>query len=219
MGQYLVTGANRGIGLEYCRQLASRGEDVIAVCRKGSGALEDLGLRVEVGVDMTDDASVEGLALRLRDTSLDVLINNAGTLEVDSLVDMDLQSIRRQFEVNALGPLRVTRALLGNLKSGSKVIIMTSLMGSLGDNTSGGFYGYRMSKAAVSMAGVSLACDLRSKGIAVGILHPGMVATDMTGHSGIPVKKSVQGLLERIDGLSLESSGTFLHADGKELPW
>ena len=219
MGQYLVTGANRGIGLEYCRQLASRGEDVIAVCRKGSGALEDLGLRVELGVVMTDDASVEGLALRLRDTSLDVLINNAGTLEVDSLVDMDLQSIRRQFEVNALGPLRVTRALLGNLKSGSKVIIMTSLMGSLGDNTSGGFYGYRMSKAAVSMAGVSLACDLRSKGIAVGILHPGMVATDMTGHSGIPVKKSVQGLLERIDGLSLESSGTFLHADGKELPW
>jgi len=219
MGRYLVTGANRGIGLEYCRQLASRGEEVIAACRKRSPALDELGLRVELGVDVTDDAAVQGLALRLKDVRLDVLINNAGILEVNGLEDLDLESIRRQFEVNALGPLRVTRALLGNLTAGSKVVVMTSLMGSLGDNASGGFYGYRMSKAAVSMAGVSLARDLRSRGIAVGILHPGMVATDMTGRSGTPVEESVRGLLERIDGLSLENSGTFQHANGTALPW
>ena len=121
--------------------------------------------------------------------------------------------------MNALGPLRVTRALLPNLADGAKVAILTSLMGSIADNGSGGYYGYRMSKAALNAAGKSLARDLAGRGVTVLILHPGMVATAMTGGHGIPVEQSVTGLLERIGALGLEASGTFWHADGRELPW
>jgi len=219
MAMALVTGANRGIGLELCRQLAARGDDVIATCRRSRAELDRLGVRVEPDVDVADDASVAGLARRLGDVRLDLLVNNAGILERVSLEQLDLDAVRRQFEVNAVGPLRVTRALLDRLGRGSKVVVMTSLMGSLGDNTSGGHYGYRMSKAAASMGGVSLAHDLRDRGIAVAILHPGMVRTDMTGRSGVPPEESVRGLLARIDELDLDSSGRFRHADGRELPW
>jgi NAD(P)-dependent dehydrogenase (short-subunit alcohol dehydrogenase family) len=219
MGRCLVTGANRGIGLELCRQLVARGDEIIAVCRTESSDLGGLGVRVETGVDVADGASVDALAGRLEGLQLDLLVNNAGILQHVGLDDLDLDSVRRQFEINSLGPLRVTRALLGYLGQGSKLAIVTSLMGSMTDNTSGGSYGYRMSKAAVNAAGVSLAHDLRSREIAVAILHPGMVQTDMTGHCGIPVEESARGLLERIDGLDLENSGTFWHADGRVLPW
>lgn len=219
MGRYLVTGTNRGIGLELCRQLVARGDEVIAVCRRASSGLEGLEVRVESGVDVADEASVADLAGRVAGTEIDVLVNNAGILERIGLDNLDFGSIRRQFEINSVGPLRVTQALLGNLRAGSKIAILTSLMGSMGDNTSGGSYGYRMSKAAVNAAGVSLAHDLRPRKIAVAILHPGMVSTDMTGGRGIPVEESVRGLLDRIDELKLENSGTFWHADGRILPW
>jgi NAD(P)-dependent dehydrogenase (short-subunit alcohol dehydrogenase family) len=219
VGLYVVTGASRGIGLELCRQLAARDDEVVGVCRTSTDDLDALGVRVEAGIDVTDGASIAQLADRLGGDRIDVLINNAGILERVGLDELDIESIRRQFEVNSLGPLRVTRALLDRLRPGSKVAIVTSLMGSMGDNTSGGSYGYRMSKAAVNAAGVSLARDLRGRGIAIAILHPGMVRTDMTGHRGIPVEQSAQGLLARIDGLSPENSGTFWHADGRELPW
>jgi NAD(P)-dependent dehydrogenase (short-subunit alcohol dehydrogenase family) len=219
VAQCLVTGANRGIGLELCRQLRARGDRVLAACRRSSSELDALGVDVETGIDVARDDGVRRLAERLSNVDLDLLVHNAGILERVSFEDLDLDSVRRQFEVNALGPLRVTHALRGRLRRGSKIAIVTSLMGSLGDNTSGGHYGYRMSKAAVSMAGVSLAHDLRSRGIAVAILHPGMVRADMTGNIGVPVEESVRGLLERIDGLDLESSGTFWHADGRILPW
>jgi NAD(P)-dependent dehydrogenase (short-subunit alcohol dehydrogenase family) len=219
VSRYVVTGANRGIGLELCRQLAARGEEVIAVCRRSSHGLDALGLRVESGVDLIDAASAANLAERLAGVSIDVLVNNAGTLQRVGLDDLDVDSIRRQFEVNAVGPLRLTRVLLDNLGAGSKVVILTSLMGSMTDNTSGGSYGYRMSKAALNAAAVSLARDLQSRQIAVAILHPGMVSTDMTGHRGVAVADSVAGLLERIEGLDLDNSGTFWHADGRVLPW
>jgi NAD(P)-dependent dehydrogenase (short-subunit alcohol dehydrogenase family) len=219
VSRYLVSGANRGIGLELCRQLVARGDEVVAVCRRASAQLKALDVRIESGFDAVDEASVAELADRLAGLHLDVLVNNAGILERVGLDDLDVASIRRQFEVNSIGPLRVTRTLLGNLRKGSKVAIVTSLMGSMGDNTSGGSYGYRMSKAAVNAAGVSLAHDLRPRGIAVALLHPGMVNTDMTGGRGIPVEESVRGLLERIHGLSLANSGTFWHADGRVLPW
>ena len=137
-----------------------------------------------------------------------------------SLDELDLESARRQFEVNALGPLRVTQSLLHALKDGAKIALVTSRMGSIADNDSGGSYGYRMSKAALNAAGVSLAKDLRERGIAVAILHPGYVRTDMTGQSGlIDVDESVAGLLGRIDGLDLENSGSFWHTNGELLPW
>lgn len=221
MATYLVTGANRGIGLEYCRQLKQRGDTVIAVCRQPSDELKALDLQVESGVDITDDDSVAELRQKLEGTTIDVLINNAGILDRVTLDNLDFESIRKQFEVNALGPLRLTHALLPNLKAGSKVVMMTSRMGSIEDNTSGGSYGYRMSKVALSMAGKSLAHDLKPRGIAVAILHPGLVQTRMTGftESGITPTESVKGLLARIDELNLQNTGTFWHAKGEVLPW
>ncbi len=221
MTTYLITGANRGIGYDYCRQLHQRGDRVIAVCRQPSDDLLALGIQVETAIDLTDETSVADLVHRLQGTTIDVLINNAGILERVTLDDLDLDSIRRQFEVNAIAPLRLTAALLPNLAAGSKVVLMTSRMGSIGDNTSGSSYGYRMSKVALSMAGKSLAHDLKPRGIAVAILHPGLVQTRMTGFtsSGITPAESVAGLIDRIDALTLENSGTFWHANGETLPW
>ncbi|MEL6461360.1 MAG: SDR family oxidoreductase [Cyanobacteria bacterium J06621_15] len=219
MATYLVTGANRGIGLEYCRQLKEQGDNVIAVCRSISNELKDLEVQTETDVDITSDSSVNQLVQKLNGKTVDVLINNAGIVERVSLDNLDFESIRRQFEVNAVGPLRLTKALLNNLKSGSKIIMMTSRMGSIDDNTSGGSYGYRMSKVALSMAGKSLSEDLKSKNIPVAILHPGLVQTRMTGFSGITTEESVKGLLARIDKLNMENTGTFWHSNGEILPW
>jgi NAD(P)-dependent dehydrogenase (short-subunit alcohol dehydrogenase family) len=221
MATYLVTGSNRGIGYEYCRQLQARGDRVIAVCRNASAELKQLGVRFFEGIDITSDTSVAALGDRLGNTQIDVLINNAGILKRVTLEDLDFESIREQFEVNALGPLRVTHALLPLLKTGSKIVLMTSRMGSIGDNTSGSSYGYRMSKVALSMAGKSLAHDIKPRGIAVAILHPGLVQTRMTNFTsgGITPEDSVKGLLARIDELTLENTGTFWHANGEVLPW
>ncbi|MEO1800824.1 MAG: SDR family oxidoreductase [Cyanobacteria bacterium J06629_2] len=218
---YLITGTNRGIGLEYCRQLQALGHHVIAVCRSPSEELQALGVQIESGVDLTNTQAVEGLASRLEGKKIDVLINNAGIVERISLENLDLDSIRRQLEVNAIAPLNFTKALLPNLASGSKVILMTSRMGSIEDNTSGGSYGYRMSKVALSMAGKSLSLDLQPQGIAVAILHPGLVKTRMTNFTdaGITTETSVQGLLARITALNLDNTGTFWHANGEILPW
>lgn len=221
MGTYLITGANRGIGLEYCRQLKQRGDDVIAVCRSVSEELKDLDVSIEADIDITSEADISRLVNRLDNKSLDVLINNAGILERVSLDNLEPDSIRKQFEVNALAPLTLTHALLPNLRTGSKIIIMTSRMGSIEDNTSGGSYGYRMSKVALSMVGKSLAIDLKSRGISVAILHPGLVKTRMTNFnpSGITTEQAVKGLLDRIDQLNLENSGTFWHSNGEILLW
>ncbi|MDM7951805.1 MAG: SDR family oxidoreductase [Cyanobium sp. CZS 25K] len=221
MATYLITGANRGIGLEYVRQLQARGDKVVAVCRQPSPELQSLGVRIEAGVELTDGAAIADLVGRLGPISIDGLILNAGLLERTSLDNLDVDSLRRQFEVNAIAPLRLTRALLGHLHPGAKVILMTSRMGSIDDNSSGGAYGYRMSKVALCMAGKSLALDLRPRGIAVALLHPGLVRTRMTGFSdqGISPEESVHGLLARIDTLSLETSGSFWHANGQVLPW
>ena len=218
MTTFLVTGANRGIGYELCRQLQAAG-DVIAVCRSSSPELDRLKVQVEADIDISSDKSVAQLVERLQGVTIDVLINNAGVAQKNTLDDLDFDSIRQQFEVNALGALRITQALLPNLRAGAKIVLITSRMGSIADNTSGSSYGYRMSKAALSMAGKSLSIDLQPRQIAVAILHPGMVSTDMTRHSGIPAAESVRGILERIQQLNLQNSGTFWHANGEELPW
>lgn len=216
----LITGANRGIGLEFCKQLKAKGFDVIAACRKSSPELDALGVRVETGVDVADDAAVKKLADKLDGVTIDWLILNAGILSSESLDDLDLDRIRKQFEVNAVGPLRVTKALLPKLKKGTKIALITSRMGSIADNGSGGMYGYRMSKAALNAAGKSLAIDLKDRGIAVAILHPGFVRTDMTGGNGnIDPDESARNLIERIEELTMQTSGTFRHSNGDELPW
>lgn len=219
MATILITGANRGIGLETANQLKARGDTVIAACRQGTPELEALGIEVIEGVDVTSDESVGRLAGALRGRTLDWLVNNAGVLERTSLDKLDFGAMERQFRVNALGPLRVTAALRGNLVRGSKVFIVTSRMGSIDDNTSGGSYGYRMSKAAVNIAGKSLSVDLLDEGIAVFLLHPGWVATDMTQGTGIAAEESAAGLVRTMDRLGIEQSGTFWHQEGYELPW
>jgi NAD(P)-dependent dehydrogenase (short-subunit alcohol dehydrogenase family) len=215
----LITGANRGIGLELCRQLKASGMHVVAACRTRSMALDALGVEVVDGVDVASDGVGALLAGHLAGRTLDLLINNAGLLTVESLADLDLARIRAQFEINTLGPLKVTQALVPNLGKGAKVVIITSRMGSIGDNGSGGYYGYRISKAGVNAAGVSLAQDLRSRGITVLILHPGMVATDMTDGHGIPPAESAANLIARIEQYGIEQTGSFHHANGETLPW
>jgi NAD(P)-dependent dehydrogenase (short-subunit alcohol dehydrogenase family) len=218
----LITGANRGIGLELARLLKSRGYRVIAACRTDSPELKALDVEVETGVDVTSGESLAGLAERLRGTRLDLLINNAGLLSSSSLagIEDEIDDWRAQFEVNSLAPIRVTSALRNHLNEGAKVIIITSRMGSISDNTSGGQYAYRMSKAAVNIAGVSLAHDLKERGIAVGLLHPGYVRTGMTGNTGhIDPDEAAAGLIERIDELNLDRTGSFRHANGEDLPW
>ena len=220
MGIAVVTGANRGIGLELARQLEGRGARVVAVCRKSSAELDALGVRVESGIDVTEPAARAKLAERLMHDDIDLLIHNAGVLVADSLEDVDVDNVRAQIELNAIAPVFLTRALVPRLRSGAKVALITSRMGSIADNTSGRYYGYRMSKAALNAAGVCLAHDLKPRGVAVVILHPGAVRTEMTGGQGmIEARESVSGLLQRIDELRLETTGRFLHQNGEALPW
>lgn len=220
MATVVITGANRGIGLELARQYSQRGDDVVAACRTSSDDLTKLGVQVAEDIDVADDGAVARLAESLEGRTIDVLVNSAGILSDESLDDLSFDRIRDQYEVNSIGPLRVTAALRGNLAEGSKVAIITSRMGSIEDNTSGGRYGYRMSKAAVNMAGRSLANDLKGAGVAVAILHPGFVRTDMTGHQGlVDPPESAAGLIARIDEVTVETTGTFWHMNGEVIPW
>ena len=219
MGTILITGANRGIGLELSRQLTERGDVVIALCRSTSPGLEALGVRTFSGVDVTDEAALQRVSKELGDTVVDVLINNAGIFTNETFESLDIDKIRENFEVNALGALKVTRAFQGHLRRGAKIALITSRMGSIADNESGNYYGYRMAKAALNMAGVNLAHDFQDRGVAVAILHPGLVATEMTGRVGIPPAESAAGLIARIDALALRDSGSFWHANGERLPW
>ena len=223
MKTILITGANRGIGLALTRRYLGRGDRVIAACRTASDELRATGAQVEAGVDVTDGKALAALAERLEGEAIDVLLLNAGVLERDAFGSIDedgFDAMRRQFEVNTLGPLRVAQALRERLADGAKVAIITSRMGSMADNTSGGSYGYRVSKAAVNAVGKSLAVDLAPRGIAVLLLHPGYVATDMVGGKGdVQPAESAAGLVERIDELGMDDSGSFWHAKGDPLPW
>lgn len=216
----VVTGANRGIGLALTQEYLNRGYQVTALCRHSSMELDNTGAQVITGVDVTDARCMAALAGRLAADSIDILINNAGVMKRGVLGDLDYQGILTQYEVNALGPLRVTEALLSKLKHGAKVGLITSRMGSIADNTSGGAYGYRMSKAALNAAGVSLAHDLKGSGIAVALLHPGFVQTDMVQHAGdITPREAASRLATRMDELDLSNSGSFWHSNGERLPW
>ena len=217
----VVTGANRGIGLALTTLLKKKGHSVLAACRNSSPELDALGVEVVKGVEVSDDEGIARLRAAVGERTVDLLINNAGILVWgDSLSSLDVEGIRRQFEVNALAPLRVTQALRPSLRKGSKVAFITSRMGSIADNSSGGAYGYRMSKAALNMAGKSLAEDLKGEGIAVAILHPGMVKTDMIrGHGQVEPADAAAGLLARIDALTVATTGGFWHQNGESLPW
>ena len=223
MATWLITGANRGIGLSLSRQLAGRGDRVIGVCRKLSAGLADTGATVIDGVDVSDAPAVATLPTRIGDARIDGLVLNAGIFTNETLDALDADAfarIQRQFEVNTLGPLRVAAALQSQLAEGAKIGIVTSRMGSIADNGSGAYYGYRASKAAVNAIGKSLAVDLAPRGIAVFLLHPGRVATDMLGgHGDIGPDEAAANLIQRLDTLTLADTGTFWHANGTALDW
>jgi len=189
------------------------------VTRSITPELESLGCRVELA-DVAQEASVVALARRLGTVALDVVIHNAGIYLDEELGHIDFDAMREQFEVNTLGPLRLTEVLLPRMREGGKIGIVSSRMGSMTDNDSGGYYGYRASKAAVNAIGVSLARDLAPRGIAVALLHPGFVRTRLTGGEGLmDADESAAGLIERLDELTLETSGGFWHKTGEVLDW
>ncbi len=226
----VITGANRGIGLEFARQLSGQGHHIIATARHPdrAEALQQLTQahpdRVRVlTLDASDADSVSALAAKLGEDEVDWLIHNAGVYpRCGALGELDYDAMRQGFEVNTLGPLRVVEALLPALRRAERgrVALLTSQMGSIADNKSGGAYAYRVSKAALNMAAMSLSRDLAGEDIPVTVLHPGWVQTDMGGaNAQITPEQSVGGMIEVITGLTLERTGSFLSWQGETLPW
>lgn len=220
MKQLVITGANRGIGLAFVQHYLASGWQVRALCRQSSPELDATDADVVTNVDVSDLAALAALATSWPDNSVDLLINNAGVFHNETLADFDLDRMQQQLLINSLAPIALTQAAVGALKPGSKVIMITSRMGSISDNGSGAYYGYRMSKAALNAASVSLARDLAAMDISVGILHPGYVQTRMVAFSGdISAEQAVSGMIKKIDDLSLTTSGQFWHSNGQALPW
>jgi len=223
-GTVLITGANRGIGLEFARQFRERGYDVIGTAREPeqAGELHQLGVQVEQ-LDVADDGSARSLAQRLQGRSIDILINNAGIIgqPARSFTDLDFDKMAYTYQVNALGPMRVTRALYDNLKQGKgrKIVNITSVMGSIEMNFGGG-YDYRASKVALNMLTNTLARELGKDGFISVVIHPGWVQTDMGGNSApVTPEESIRGMIAVIDKLESESNGKFFEYTGKEMPW
>jgi len=216
----LITGANRGIGFALTQEYLAQGWEVIAVCRASSEELNATKAKVITGIDVTKSTDLLGLTQQVADIQLDLLINNAGILHSDDLSSIDYKNVTQQFLVNAQAPLQVTEALLDRLSDGAKIAFITSRMGSIEDNTSGAYYGYRMSKAALNAAAKSLSIDLKPRGIAVAILHPGYVQTAMVNFGGdISASESAKRLSKRIAELNLKNTGGFWHSNGESLPW
>jgi NAD(P)-dependent dehydrogenase (short-subunit alcohol dehydrogenase family) len=225
-----ITGANRGIGLEFVRQLLCRGDTIEAGVREPSEARQLQGLAREADgrlrihpLEVQDAASVQGFAVRVGEFPVDLLINNAGVSgKWQGLPELDYEDMARTLAINALGPLRLTAALMPALLKGAsrKAIHVSSAMGSIGKNSEGGAYGYRMSKAALNMGVRSMANDFRTQGLITVALNPGWVQTDMGG-ANAPLRpdESVSNMLRVIDGLGPEQSGRFFDHDGSELPW
>ena len=220
MKTVVITGANRGIGLALCKEYLAQGWQVFAVCRVASPELQATSATVLEGVDVTDVTAVKKLPVLLAGYSIDVLISNAGVFKQDRLGTLNFDDITQQFMVNALAPIRICEVLLDHLSANAKIAFITSRMGSMADNTSGGYFGYRMSKAALNAAAVSLSHDIKPRGVAVAILHPGFVQTAMVNFAGdVSAQESAHNLVQRIEELTLATSGRFLHAKGEQLPW
>lgn len=217
----VITGASRGIGAEFTRVLLSRGHEVHAVSRNPERLADfsqNKNLRLHP-IDLENVAGPERLCRALEGRSIDLLINNAGMyVGADELAKLKIGDVRQSFEVNTLIPMRVCQALLPLLKGGAKVAQITSLMGSIADNSSGGAYAYRMSKAALNMFNKSFAIE--HKDLISIVLHPGWVKTDMGGKDApTTVEESVAGMVKILERVSPTDSGKFFDFEGDELPW
>ncbi|MBD9354947.1 SDR family oxidoreductase [Methylomonas albis] len=231
MQTVLITGANRGLGLEFCRQYAAADYQVIAACRHPNQAEQLAGLakqypRIQIEtLDVADFSQIDALATKLADRKIDVLLSNAGVYgdQADrGFGQLDYQTWANVLAVNVMAPLKLAEAFLPNVQCSDKrlIVALSSLMGSTTDNTSGGSILYRSSKAGLNAALKSLSIDLRLTAVGVLILHPGWVRTDMGGPNGlIDVEESVSGMRELIDNFSLADTGRFIKYDGSALPW
>jgi NAD(P)-dependent dehydrogenase (short-subunit alcohol dehydrogenase family) len=221
METILITGANRGIGLELVRRHRERGDNVIAVCRRASDELRMTGARIIENIDMTDGEAVDGLKDRVEPNSINRVIANAGLRGLEGYENLDFDAILYQYETNAIGPLRLVRALDAAIKDGAKIVLLSTLVASLDDNKSGGEFGYRMSKVALNMAGVNLAHALKTRGITILLLHPGWVRTDLGGEGAlVEVAESASKLIATTDRLGIEQTGTFWDViGGQKITW
>ena len=220
MQRTLIVGASRGIGLSLSQVYKELGHQVIGTSRTSNDALENATDEVWTGLDVTAESLEEKLTTELNQRSLNRLIIVAGILESDDISSLEADSLRRQFEVNAVGALRTATTLRGSMAPDSVIAFITSRMGSIADNTSGGYYGYRMSKAALNAGAKSLAIDLAPHRVNVAILHPGFVRTDMTNGQGfIGPRASAEMLKDQIESWKTENTGIFKHASGEILPW
>lgn len=223
----LITGANRGIGLALAQQYAADGWQVIATCRHPEAATALAAIAGDVRVeslDVSDFAAVARLPERLGPQPIDLLVNNAGVYGPEKVTfdDVDEDAWLEVLRVNTMAPLKVSAALCEHVfrSNGKTIVAMTSLMGSIGDNSSGGAYIYRSSKAALNAVMRSLAIDLRDRGITVALLHPGWVRTEMGGpNAPLAVDESARALRRVIAKLTLDDSGRFFNYDGRQLPW
>jgi NAD(P)-dependent dehydrogenase (short-subunit alcohol dehydrogenase family) len=220
----LITGANRGLGLEFARQYAADGWHVIGTARRPDGAddLNALGVKV-LQLDVADADSIEALTATLEGRPIDLLINNAGIFpRVSILAEVDFDDVERTYAVNTIGPMRVTRALLPNLRlgGGKQIVSITSGLGSIANNTSGRYYGYRESKAALNMFNRTLSVELADDGFTCVVMSPGWVQTDMGGpNANLTPEQSISGMKKVIDGLTPEDNGTYRNWDGGTIPW
>lgn len=226
--QVLITGANRGIGLEFTRQYAEAGWKVIACCRdlKQAADLQELADTYPdikaYPLDVADFAAIEALAADLKGVKIDVLINNAGVYPHSDLNHADPEQWLHAFKVNSMAPFKMAAAFTPHIAASQlkKLVTLSSKMGSLDDNTSGGSYIYRTSKVAANMVMKSLAIDLQVFGISVVVLHPGWVQTEMGGPGAlIDTRASVSGLRKVIEQLNLDNTGRFIAYDGKVINW
>lgn len=225
----LITGANRGLGLEFVKQYAEAGWQAIACCRWPDEArelqalAERSGDQVEIHqLDVADFEEIDALALILQGKPIDLLINNAGVYPQSNFGEVNYEAWAETFHINSMAPMKLAEAFVSHVAASNlkKIVTISSKMGSLDDNTSGGNYIYRSTKTAVNMVMRSLAIDLKPMGIASSILHPGWVRTDMGGPDGlIDAPESVAGMRRVIEALTLENSGRFIAYDGQVVPW
>ena len=228
MHTVLITGANRGIGLEFSKQYAADGWQVLACCRHPQSALDLQALaqsnnNIKIyGLDVADFAQIDALALQLKHENIDLLINNAGVYPSSNFGDTDYNDWADGFKVNSMAPLKMAEAFVQHITRSQlkKIATLSSKMGSIDDNGSGESYSYRSSKCAANMVMKSLSIDLKPYGISVVTLHPGWVQTDMGGSNAmINTQTSVTGLRKVMDNLSLSTSGQFIAYDGKAINW
>ena len=216
----VITGGNRGIGLELVKLFLDRGDQVFVICRQSNSELKALGVTIIDGIDLLQPFSKEKILNILSGKKIDLFINNAGLFENETIDNMNFETIQKQIMVNTIAPLQLVDCLLPLMNNDSKIALLSSRMGSIKDNTSGSYYGYRMSKAALNAAGKSLAIDLRPKSISVALLHPGYVKTKMTNYNGdITPEVAAKGLFQQIQRLDIKTTGSFWHSNSEELDW